>query len=110
MESQLGLVNVWTQGDWVTKTVALILLVMSLATWIVILIKALGILKYKKLAKSNDGFWHSEDLVTGLTNLGGGGSNPFRQFGAFTTPFQALARRAKPPLTRSPAPLVSRSS
>ncbi len=79
MESQLGLVNVWTQGDWVTKTVALILLVMSLATWMVIIIKALDILKYKKLAKSSEDFWHSEDLAAGLANLGGDDSNPFRQ-------------------------------
>ncbi len=79
MESQLGLIHVWTQGDWVTKTVALILLVMSLATWMVIIIKALDILKYKKLAKSSEDFWHSEDLAAGLTNLGGDDSNPFRQ-------------------------------
>ena len=26
MESQLGLITLWTQGDWVTKSVALILL------------------------------------------------------------------------------------
>ena len=79
MESQLGLIHVWTQGDWVTKTVAVILLVMSLATWMVIIIKALDILKYKKLAKSSEDFWHSEDLAAGLTNLGGDDSNPFRQ-------------------------------
>ena len=79
MESQLGLIHVWTQGDWVTKTVALILLVMSLATWMVIIIKALDILKYKKLAKSSEDFWHSEDLAAGLANLGGDDSNPFRQ-------------------------------
>jgi len=79
MESQLGLVNVWTQGDWVIKTVALILLVMSLATWMVIIIKALDILKYKKLAKTSDDFWHSEDLAAGLARLGGDDRNPFRQ-------------------------------
>jgi len=79
MESQLGLVNVWTQGDWVTKTVALILLTMSLASWMVIIIKALDILKYKKLAASAENFWHSEDLTAGLTRLGGDDSNPFRQ-------------------------------
>ena len=48
MDSQLGLLNVWTQGDWVTKTVSLLLLAMSLASWIVILMKALDIWKYKK--------------------------------------------------------------
>jgi len=79
MESQLGLVNVWTQGDWVTKTVALILLTMSLASWMVIIIKALDILKYKKLAASAENFWHSEDLTAGLARLGGDDSNPFRQ-------------------------------
>ena len=48
MDSKLGLLNVWTQGDWVTKTVSLLLLAMSLASWIVILMKALDIWKYKK--------------------------------------------------------------
>ncbi len=79
MESQLGLVNVWTQGDWVTKTVALILLSMSLASWMVILVKAVDVLKYKKLAKSAEDFWHCEDLPAGLTQLGGDDSNPFKQ-------------------------------
>ena len=51
MESQLGLITLWTQGDWVTKAVALLLLGMSLASWIVILIKALDIFKFKSLAQ-----------------------------------------------------------
>jgi biopolymer transport protein ExbB len=79
MNSQLGLVNVWTQGDWVTKAVALVLLAMSLASWMVIVLKALDVLKYKKLAAGTEAFWHSEDLATGLTALGGDDSNPFRQ-------------------------------
>lgn len=29
METQFGLAHVWNQGDWVTRTVALILLAMS---------------------------------------------------------------------------------
>jgi biopolymer transport protein ExbB len=79
MESQLGLINVWTQGDWVTKTVALILLAMSLASWMVIIVKALDVLKYKKLAQSAESFWHCEDLPAGLTHLGVDDSNPFKQ-------------------------------
>jgi biopolymer transport protein ExbB len=79
MESQLGLINVWTQGDGVTKTVALILLAMSLASWMVIIVKALDVLKYKKLAQSAESFWHCEDLPAGLTHLGGDDSNPFKQ-------------------------------
>jgi biopolymer transport protein ExbB len=79
MNSQLGLINVWTQGDWVTKTVALVLLTMSLASWMVIIVKALDVLNYKKLAKGAEDFWHSEDLTIGLAQLGGDERNPFRQ-------------------------------
>jgi biopolymer transport protein ExbB len=79
MDSKFGLVNVWLQGDWVTRGVALLLLGMSLASWIVILIKALDILKYKKLASSAEPFWHSADFAEGLAKLGPQKDNPFRQ-------------------------------
>jgi len=79
MESQFGIANVWTQGDFVTKTVAIILLAMSLTSWIVILVKALDIFKFKKLAGGAADFWHSEDFATGLKKLGDDQSNPFLQ-------------------------------
>jgi biopolymer transport protein ExbB len=79
MESQFGIANVWTQGDFVTKTVAIILLAMSLTSWIVIIIKALDIFKFKKLAGNAADFWHSEDFATGLKKLGEDPSNPFLQ-------------------------------
>jgi len=79
MESQLGLFNVWNQGDWVTRTVALLLLAMSLASWMVIILKALDIVKFKKLANGTEAFWHSADFAEGLTKLGSDRSNPFRQ-------------------------------
>ncbi|WP_137896722.1 MotA/TolQ/ExbB proton channel family protein [Ramlibacter sp. 2FC] len=77
MESQFGLVSVWTQGDWVTKGVALLLLGMSLASWMVILIKALDILRYKKLAAGTEAFWHSADFAEGLGRLAPQAGNPF---------------------------------
>ncbi|RYX96223.1 MAG: MotA/TolQ/ExbB proton channel family protein [Comamonadaceae bacterium] len=79
MNSQFGLANVWTQGDIVTKTVAVILLVMSLASWMVIIIKALDLVKYKNISKGAEDFWHSEDFAAGLAKLGNDPSNPFRQ-------------------------------
>src|SRR6218665_284815 len=77
MESHFGLANVWQQGDIVTKGVAVMLLVMSLASWIVVLIKTLDIIRYKKMASASDGFWHSEDFATGMAKLGKDPSNPF---------------------------------
>ncbi|MHB1199541.1 MAG: MotA/TolQ/ExbB proton channel family protein [Polaromonas sp.] len=79
MNPQFGLVNVWNQGDIVTKSVALLLLLMSLASWMVILIKTLDLFKYKKLAAAAEDFWHSEDFATGLARLGGEPGNPFHQ-------------------------------
>jgi biopolymer transport protein ExbB len=77
MDSQLGLVTLWTHGDWVTKSVALLLLLMSVASWIVILIKALDVFKYKALRTET--FWHSADFATGLQGLGVQQGNPFVQ-------------------------------
>lgn len=79
MNSQFGLANVWSQGDIVTKSVAVLLLVMSLASWMVIIIKSLDLVKYKKIARAAEDFWHSEDFAAGLTKLGGDPTNPFRQ-------------------------------
>ena len=78
MESQFGIANVWIQGDFVTRAVALLLLGMSLASWIVILIKALDIIRYKRHARLARDFWHSEDFAAGLTKLGADPTNPFR--------------------------------
>lgn len=79
MNSQFGLANVWSQGDIVTKSVALLLLAMSLASWMVIIIKTLDLIKYKKVARAAEDFWHSEDFAAGLTKLGADPTNPFRQ-------------------------------
>ena len=79
MNSQFGLANVWAQGDIVTKSVAVLLLAMSLASWIVIIVKTLDVIKYKRIAKNAEDFWHSADFQSGLTKLGADPTNPFRQ-------------------------------
>jgi biopolymer transport protein ExbB len=78
MNPQFGLMNLWTQGDLVTKAVAVLLIGMSLASWIVILTKAIDVVKYKRLARRSSAFWHSEDFATALDKLDGDDSNPFR--------------------------------
>ncbi|MBA3057764.1 MAG: MotA/TolQ/ExbB proton channel family protein [Gammaproteobacteria bacterium] len=79
MESQFGIANLWTQGDLVTKGVAVLLLLMSLASWMVIAFKALDMIRYKKQARSAADFWHSEDFAAGLAKLGSDDTDPFRQ-------------------------------
>ncbi len=78
MTSEFGLASVWAQGDFVTRAVALLLLLMSLASWTLIVLKTLDLLRYRKLARQAQAFWHSKDLEAGLASLGPDGTNPFR--------------------------------
>ena len=79
MNSQFGLLTLWTQGDLVTRAVALLLLVMSLSSWMVILIKALGLRQVATQARATESFWDARDFVDGLSKLDGYAANPFRE-------------------------------
>lgn len=79
METSMGLAQVWNEGDWVTRTVALLLLGMSLASWMVIIVKALDLRRHRAQAELVESFWHSADFADGLSKLGADESNPFRQ-------------------------------
>jgi biopolymer transport protein ExbB len=78
MEAQFGLVHLWEQGDLVTKGVAVLLLAMSLASWMVIIIKALDLRRHARQARQIESFWHAADFADGLNKLGTDPANPFR--------------------------------
>ena len=79
MNTEFGLAHVWAQGDMVTRSVAVLLLLMSLASWTVILIKTLDLLRLRKIARQAEAFWLCPDISAGLAILGADPSNPFRQ-------------------------------
>jgi biopolymer transport protein ExbB len=78
MNNEFGLINLWTEGDAVTRFVALLLLVMSLASWIVIILKTLNLFTAQKQAARVEAFWHSANVAGGLQALGNEEGNPFR--------------------------------
>jgi len=78
MNNEFGLINVWTEGDAVTRFVALLLLAMSLASWVVIILKSLNLLSAQQQAKRVEAFWHSSSVAGGLQALGDEADNPFR--------------------------------
>jgi biopolymer transport protein ExbB len=78
MDTRFGLLNLWTQGDVVTRAVALLLLTMSLATWVVILAKALDLRRIAAQSRATESFWHSADFADGLGKLDADPRNPFR--------------------------------
>jgi biopolymer transport protein ExbB len=98
MESQFGLAHVWTQGDLVTKGVAVLLLAMSLVSWMVIIMKALDLRKFASQAGATESFWHSADFVDGLSKLGTDPSNPFRTLALEGREATAHHRNAQPQL------------
>lgn len=77
MQSQFGLFHLWSQGDAVTRSVAVVLLVMSLLSWTVLLIKGLVVLRARGQARRAEAFWHSPDFASGLAQLGPDADNPF---------------------------------
>jgi biopolymer transport protein ExbB len=78
MNNEFGLINLWTEGDAVTRFVAVLLLAMSLASWIVILLKTLNLFTAQKQAGRVEAFWHSANVTGGLQALGDEADNPFR--------------------------------
>ena len=78
MNNEFGLINLWTEGDGVTRFVALLLLAMSLASWIVIILKTLNLFTAQKQAARIEGFWHSPSVAGGVQVLGDEEGNPFR--------------------------------
>jgi biopolymer transport protein ExbB len=85
MENQSGFLNFWQQGDLITHIVALLLIGMSVLSWVVIVIKALDIVRLKRMAQQVESFWHSSNLDEGLTALDAGM--------AHTNPFHNLAKQ-----------------
>lgn len=78
MNNPFGLWHVWSQGDWVTRATLFALMGMSVLSWLVIVLKALDLVRARRLAARVEGFWHSADVAGGLVQLGEADRNPFR--------------------------------
>lgn len=79
MNNPYGLAALWAQGDAVIKSVAMLLLVMSIACWYVIATRAWRLLRLRGVARVLDGFWHARSFAEGMAAIDiGGPLNPFR--------------------------------
>jgi biopolymer transport protein ExbB len=85
-----GIAHVWAQGDFVTRGIAVALLIMSVLSWSVILIKSWNVVRLNRLTKNAEkAFWHSDDIADGMKKLGSDTSSPAEN------PFLALALSGK---------------
>jgi biopolymer transport protein ExbB len=77
MNTNFSLDEFWSQGDQISNFVAVILIAMSVLTWTIILMKAIGLARQKKFAKRVEAFWHSSSFSAGLKALGNRPDNVF---------------------------------
>ena len=74
-----GLAALLGNGDVVTKTVATLLLLMSIASWYVIVTRSWRVLRLRRAARTAGDFWHAQSYAEGLHLLDGEAEhNPFR--------------------------------
>ncbi|GAB7536131.1 MotA/TolQ/ExbB proton channel family protein [Burkholderia sp. 22PA0099] len=77
-----GIAHVWAQGDFVTRAIAITLLVMSVLSWLVIIVKGWNVMRLGRLTKNAEqSFWHSDEFDKGVQKLrdasGSAQDNPF---------------------------------
>jgi len=70
MNPSLGLAHFWAEGDIVTHATAIVLLVMSAASWYVILGKAVALVRFRRSRdRALDMFWSVESLPKAVDAL-----------------------------------------
>lgn len=79
-----GLAHLWSQSDIVIKLVALTLVVMSVASWYLILVRSVRQLRARSYDSAVETFWKAPTLAEGLSRL---------SHCAPQSPFEALARQ-----------------
>lgn len=79
-----GLAHLWAQSDFVIRAVAALLLLMSVTSWYLILLRGLRQLKARRFDLAVEAFWAAPSLDHGLRRL---------HEQAPDSPFEALARQ-----------------
>ena len=69
MPTAFGLSHIWAQGDAVTHLILMVLMTMSVISWVVIVLKALDVWRHKQSALGSEQFWHTTSLAEGLSVL-----------------------------------------
>lgn len=77
MNNAFGLHHLWTQGDMVTHFVALLLLFMSIVTWVILISRLWGLRNIKRLKNELESFWRARSFDEGLKSLSNHAMNPY---------------------------------
>ena len=64
-----GFAQLWAQSDFALRTVAIMLLIMSVTSWYLILVRILRQFRARNSTRAIDAFWDAPDLSSGLQHL-----------------------------------------
>ena len=79
-ENAFGLAHLWAAGDTVSHTVAVLIVVMSVASWYLILAKAWDWWRLRKAARAVAAFWAASSVSEGIDKLRQAGEDsPYAQ-------------------------------
>ena len=79
MNTPFGIANLWLEGDFVTRFVAIVLLACSIITWVILLTRFWELRNIRKLKPELDQFWKATSYEQGLQSFSNQGLNPFYQ-------------------------------
>jgi biopolymer transport protein ExbB len=77
-----GFAHLWASGDAISHFVAILLLLMSIASWYLILAKTLDWRRLRRASRDVSAFWSAESVEAGIAALGQKGDSPYRDLAA----------------------------
>lgn len=79
MNTPFGIANLWLEGDFITRFVALALLTCSIITWVILLSRFWDLRNLRKLSPQLDQFWRATSYDQGLNVFSDHAGNPYYQ-------------------------------
>jgi biopolymer transport protein ExbB len=79
MNTPFGIANLWLEGDFITRFVALALLTCSIITWVILLSRFWDLRNLHKLSPQLDQFWRATSYDQGLNVFSDHAGNPYYQ-------------------------------
>ena len=79
MNTPFGIANLWLEGDFITRFVALALLTCSIITWVILLSRFWDLRNVRKLSPQLDQFWRAISYDQGLNVFSDHAGNPYYQ-------------------------------
>jgi len=77
MNTPFGIANLWLEGDFITRFVAIALLICSIVTWVILLTRYWDLRNLRKLKPELDIFWRATSYEQGLQSFSNHASNPY---------------------------------